>query len=604
MSSSASVYRPPGDQPVPKFYVWSFPGCPIRIRLSLALVPRLREFVNQASKLSSAEVGGLLLGSARPDRVEITGFEPFVRSKDPGQHFKLNAEEKSRLKGEIGRYPDVVGYFRTDVREGLRLYDEDLSLIDEFFPEPTNVFMIIRREDSETPTAGFFFWDGSEVFANSTFLPFPLDEQLLQSRTELTVLTREGAVAPAPVTPAPVDPGLEPAAPAAPAVRKSGRGLMAALVLLLTLGAMGGAWLYTKRGTSAPVSSATASPFGLKVTPAGPDISISWNAKVQTITDARVAVLTIRDGDGKREVPMSPTMLQSSNLLYTPKADMVQVELEVFTTDGKSSREAVMLLRPTGQNSAQHPSPSSYAVTIPVPAQRQPSPAGNRPEPPRDDATVRNEPAPIRNDPAPVQPEEKRQFSAPQTKPTARPDVNVHLEAPPAITQGTAAPPRESLQAVKTPVLPTPQAPPQPAPERVPTPESTQPPAPELAKDSAPQPAPERLTSRDRVEPNPVRFAAEQPPKPLRQVQPTLPPNVKALISAPTNIQVRVKINQQGKVVRADPIAKSGTLAGYLGAAAATATRLWTFEPARRGDEAVESELILQFTFSPERAKF
>jgi outer membrane biosynthesis protein TonB len=65
------------------------------------------------------------------------------------------------------------------------------------------------------------------------------------------------------------------------------------------------------------------------------------------------------------------------------------------------------------------------------------------------------------------------------------------------------------------------------------------------------------------------------------------------------DVQVRVSIDQSGRVVKAEPVVSQGGINQYLGTNAANTARLWTFQPARRGDTPVMSELILNFTFGP-----
>ena len=60
----------------------------------------------------------------------------------------------------VGRILDfVVGYFRSDFRRGVQLYEEDLALARQFFSHPTQVFLVVRIDQEMTPDAGFFFWD-------------------------------------------------------------------------------------------------------------------------------------------------------------------------------------------------------------------------------------------------------------------------------------------------------------------------------------------------------------------------------------------------------------------------------------------------------------
>src|SRR5206468_8245061 len=96
------------------------------------------------------------------------------------RHFGCTESEKSAFKEAMCKHANhTVGYFRTDNREGVRLYDEDLSLIRELFAQPSDVFLVIDASEAGTPMAGFFFWDSGSVFGATSFMPFPLDQDVL-----------------------------------------------------------------------------------------------------------------------------------------------------------------------------------------------------------------------------------------------------------------------------------------------------------------------------------------------------------------------------------------------------------------------------------------
>jgi outer membrane biosynthesis protein TonB len=93
--------------------------------------------------------------------------------------------------------------------------------------------------------------------------------------------------------------------------------------------------------------------------------------------------------------------------------------------------------------------------------------------------------------------------------------------------------------------------------------------------------------------------ATTQPPRPLRQVRPTIPSNIGAMLSRTTEVAVRIHVDASGKVVAAEPLGSAGGLNRYLGAASAAAAKMWSFEPARHGDAKVPGTMILKFVFGP-----
>src|SRR5437879_6494040 len=162
-----------------QFFEWTFPGAPVRILLSLEIVSRIWNWL--AGPLGfPAEAGGILLGTAAGNSVEITGFEPFPRAAGESGLFTVTGEDRTRFGALLKQWREpeggcqVVGYFRGQTRDDLRLYDEDLALVQEFFRDPASVFLTVRPSgQDETPTASFFFWDKGSVWGDFTFMPLP-----------------------------------------------------------------------------------------------------------------------------------------------------------------------------------------------------------------------------------------------------------------------------------------------------------------------------------------------------------------------------------------------------------------------------------------------
>ena len=81
------------------------------------------------------------------------------------------------LEGKLS----VIGYFRSDTREGVRLYEDDLALIRELFADHSNVFLVVRPSEVPHPAAGFFFWEGDRIFSSFSFMEFSFHEDVLTS---------------------------------------------------------------------------------------------------------------------------------------------------------------------------------------------------------------------------------------------------------------------------------------------------------------------------------------------------------------------------------------------------------------------------------------
>ena len=190
-------------------YTWTFPAAPVCFRLDLAVARDLRTNI-AAAMAAHEEIWGVLLGwtdaSSRPPATHIAGFDHVVKQRAGMQEAvaSLRANPPSGLR--------VVGYFRSHMADRLYLDEDDLALIRELFPDPSNAFLVIRPdrpvswigstfETGETK-AGFFFWDNGRIETQFCFLEFALAE--MEEAVEIATETQ--ALEPAPVVEAPVRP--------------------------------------------------------------------------------------------------------------------------------------------------------------------------------------------------------------------------------------------------------------------------------------------------------------------------------------------------------------------------------------------------------------
>jgi TonB family protein len=88
------------------------------------------------------------------------------------------------------------------------------------------------------------------------------------------------------------------------------------------------------------------------------------------------------------------------------------------------------------------------------------------------------------------------------------------------------------------------------------------------------------------------------PPAPLRQVPPTLSAKDRAELTDPVEVNVRVYVNEQGKVDFAELLSNAKHHPN-LSSAAVYASRRWDFTPAVQDGQHVPGEVILHFHFAP-----
>lgn len=560
----------------PQSYLWKFQGLAVQIRIRLEVIRHIREYLFDGVPQPS-EAGGLLLGKSQGVKTEITGFAPILRDKESGGlPFVLSDREKTDLRRHIGELNGddgetiVLGYFRSDLRNGVCLYDQDQDLIREQFSDPRSVFLVVHPRQSGTPTAGFFFWEGGVVFGSFSFMEFDFDDTVLASESYAIPELPAAPIEESPLSDSPV---AAPSSDEAPAFASIAAKRSPRTSRLAVAGALGGALLIggalyrfnavpgSSKGTpaapstqTAPRSTFGATSLGLAVAASGKDINISWDAKSPLVTDARVALLTIDDGPVRRDISLTKDQLLSSRLMYTRTTDTVQIALETFGQDGKVTRENVIAM---SQDSAGR-NTTRFETRVDTAA------ASTR---------ARQE----------DQNDEKDEKKAARTFVPPAQAIQPAAQAPASVPMPDL--PRQSLTALNLQ-----QAAPSTT-SAIPAP-PTRADAPIAAPIAAPPPPASR--------PIQVVTQTRRSATPLRQVRPVLPDNVKALLTGRANVKVLVRIDATGRVTEAEPVESGGSLNRLLGAAASSAARLWVFNPATEGDRKVASELTVEFSFVPE----
>jgi hypothetical protein len=275
-------------------------------------------------------------------------------------------------------------------------------------------------------------------------------------------------------------------------------------------------------------------------------VTISWDSHRPAIAEARVGVLTIKENDSKKEISLTRDQLQANELVHAANSDSLQISLEVFSELGRPTLESIMISTPDGQSQR---SRSISELVVHRIEEISPAQAYN-------DGQVRRSPRPVRTfkvTPSGVPPQGR----------------SVVLSDPPP----------ERIRVADSLTLTSP--------------EFLQPPLSQLQNSTA--------LSNQRAATRNLRATSVHSPAPLRQVTPVVPSNILGFLKSPVTVRVRVSIDRNGRVASAVPIVPPGGINEYLAASAASAARMWTFHPARRGDTLLASETVLNFTFSPKR---
>lgn len=323
-------------------YTWTFPGCPIRIRLRLEVVDVLERLAGQAQDSGKPVplAGGILLGdTASPGVTEIAGVEA------------LGALDPETVEAAIGKAEcEVVGFFRTEhgnsLQPGasLQMTENDVVLAAGLFRQPTSVVLLIEHLEAEKPKAAFFFWDGGKMLGDFSLMDFPLDPH------QLAALERQRT---APRGNQPIEQELTPGTvqPAAPGEGR--RWLSRAARAVGALAIFGVAIRFYPIRLSRPADSdiqqpapesAPRNPLGFRVDRQGTDLLLSWDSRLPAIKGATFAMILIRENDRTRNVALAPEQLRSGSVRYTPASDEVDLELDVAMGDHLVKESVIALL--------------------------------------------------------------------------------------------------------------------------------------------------------------------------------------------------------------------------------------------------------------------
>src|SRR6185437_1276919 len=137
MAAPSSMIDP---QPAVESYLWTFPGCPVRIALDLEVVEDLSRELGQPAQ---CETGGLLLGYADPETGRTTTItrRASLRSRFHSNRVVLSPEEISDIAAQLR--PDkaatglrTIRYYRTHLTTRPRLPNDALSVTTQCFQDP------------------------------------------------------------------------------------------------------------------------------------------------------------------------------------------------------------------------------------------------------------------------------------------------------------------------------------------------------------------------------------------------------------------------------------------------------------------------------------
>jgi hypothetical protein len=176
----------PGTSPTAS-YVWKPADSSFSVQLQFDVVDRILLEVMRgfgAVPKRGAEVGGILLGTAETvggrTIVTVEDFEAVECDHAAGPSYILSQADRMLFGEAVERWKPgsdrriyAVGYYRGHTRDGICLATEDLRLLDELFPSPSAIALVIKPYATKVSMAGIFYREEGAFRPESSRQEFP-----------------------------------------------------------------------------------------------------------------------------------------------------------------------------------------------------------------------------------------------------------------------------------------------------------------------------------------------------------------------------------------------------------------------------------------------
>ena len=288
-----------------------------------------------------AEVGGLLLGTITPGApaiIRIEDFEPvpchymrgpsYLFAEDDSAAFE-QAYEHSKPGQSRSTY--AVGYYRGHTRDGLSLAAEDVELLDQFFPGPAHVALLVKPFATKVSMAGFFVREDG-VFPETTPLEFPFDRRELsgeEAAPRRSLLERKPRLHESATPVAADQAAYSGRAPAASKPRSSWVWIPLSFIFLL-LGAALGYQAAVNMNSRAAAGSPQDYSLSLSVMKTGGNLTVRWDGQSAVVRAAQRGLLEIDDSGYTKSVQLDAAQLQNGTLIYRSSTKTVHFRLTVY----------------------------------------------------------------------------------------------------------------------------------------------------------------------------------------------------------------------------------------------------------------------------------
>jgi hypothetical protein len=353
----------------PRSGSWSAPEVAWRIDYPVEVMDEIRAHAcNGQSRFSNgrAEVGGVLYGLQGSGSIRIAAWRPIDSEYSDGEFLPLSHSDRLNLAVQLEaarRNPELkhlrpVGWFVSHRQGEVAMTSQDLQVHADFFPEMSQVTLVIRPTAGGRAEAGFFAReaDGS-VRLDASYRNFFLEPS--SPRTEPAPVPQAGPALPSKppsvpgpsVSPLALDPPIFKSLEPLPA---RGRWVWAIPIpIALALGLA--AWFLYQRQKPAEGSS-----MAFRISSIGARTAqLEWDPNSSAVRDSERGEIDITDDGRNSEVLLSSDQLRSGKMVYLPQSGDVKFRLTVYPASGAPVHEIMRLIAPAFSSAQPEPAAPS-----------------------------------------------------------------------------------------------------------------------------------------------------------------------------------------------------------------------------------------------------
>lgn len=654
MSAPAVKKAQSGMRQDPLSCWWKIPDRNITVQLDIKVLEHINEEIKKAAVngVSSNEIGGLLLGTTAFDRtlqVIATECFPISCNHELGPSHRLSYADRLLLWKQIHRYKETYGesqcfvsYYRSNIADDFQLALSDFVMARDFAPDL--FFFLLIQPSSPMNIGGLFFPDEGPGQSENRIL-FPLDrDRLLAGETILGNIPKNMPSASQDTVFEPINTQEPPSdmpvgefhasaehellsllrsSPALETATSPPRRLPWMWISVggcLVLALIGILYMLMRPGVGpAPRPEAEiAASLELEAKVEQNQLYVKWNKAFPGIRSAKKGILSIQNGSSTQTVNLNAQALLRGDITIPYNGTQASAQLLLV------SEESIAIS--PGGTAVNEPSPV-HPESLTETAQAPPLVLGNRggPQPqnpvvsalPKQAGALHASPPAVVSQ-ARVLPKETERIDSGAIRPastgpagnsqsSSSPALSVAADARPkpqpaaaaeAPKQNQPSPPQESTQTVQLPQISTfpPSASSKPV-SGAPPPALEPSPAPVVPKSVDPA-----TLSVSSAKPKEIQESVDAfiPPRPVEAINPiVLPSGLRSQMPESMQIDIRVYVDATGAVIGAKSLSENAQISRL----AVDAVRRIRFTPARRGRDAIASDLILKLKLVTEESR-